>query len=439
VAPLAPPVVPERPTPAPARVRRPERERVEAGVHVYRLATGMPVLIRQRVGAPMTYAGVFALGGGSAESAPIGGRTLMMARTALKGTRQRSAVQIAEDGELLGGSVSSSVGSDVFGWSISVPRAHLAAALDLLADVTQHPTFAAQALDTERAVALAELHAITDDMYRYPMRLAMQAAFPRHPYGVPALGTEESLGAQRPEDLARWHAEHVLAGTTVVAVVGDGEPEELAQLVARHFDQLRFREAAPVPVPQWPDQLVTLAESRDKAQTALVLVWPGPTRADPERFDLGVLAGIASGLGGRLFEELRDKQSLCYTVSAFPAERRVAGTFSAYIATSPVQEEVAREGLLRELARFRDEPVLPGELRRAQMYAVGTHAIRQQSGAAVMGEMVDAWMFGTLQELEQHDPRIMAVTADSILAVARRYLVPGRRVEGVVRGAGRTV
>ena len=422
-----------------AKGHPPAKDRVEAGVHVYRLASGVPVLVKSRPGSPLLYAGVYALGGCSSERREIGGRTLLMARTALKGTTRRNAVQIAETGELLGGSVTAMVGGDSMGWSISVPVAHAGAALELLSDVVQHATFAAEALETERAVALAELASLTDDMYRYPMRLAAQAAFGEHPYGVPALGSEQSLRSHSSADLAAWHRDIVLSGSTVIALVGDGDPDTLAAMAADRFDELRFRDAAPLASPSWPATVVALEESREKAQTALVLSWPGPSRTDPQRFDIEILAGIASGLGGRLFEELRDRQSLCYTVSAFPGERRVAGTFNAYIATSPAQEQVAREGLIRELARFRDEPVLPDELLRAQMYALGTHAIRQQSGGAVMGEVVDAWMFGALAELNEYEARVRGVSAASIRDVAVRYLEPARRVEGIVRGVGKTV
>jgi zinc protease len=417
----------------------PTREREESGVRVYRLASGVPVVIRRRPGSPLLYAGVFSLGGASAEHAEIGGRTLLMARTALKGTQRRNAVQIAEDGEMLGGSVGAVVGGDSLGWTISVPARHTSAAIELLADVSQHPTFEAQALETERAIALSDLAALHDDMYRYPMRLATQAAFRGHPYGVPSLGTETSLRAQTREDLERWHASQLLDASSVVAIVGDGDPDELAAIAARHFRRLRFAVSPPLRVPTWPDHLIETVEQREKAQTALVMSWPSPSRADAARFDVAILSGIASGLGGRFFEELRDKQSLCYTVIAFSSERRAAGTFNAYIATSPEKEGVAREGLLLELDKLREAPVGDEELRRAQMYAIGAHAIRQQSGGAVLGELVDAWMFGSLRELDEYESRVRAVTARGIQDTAQRYFEPSRRVEGIVRGVGKQV
>ena len=125
-----------------------------------------------------------------------------------------------------------------------------------------------------------------------------------------------------------------------------------------------------------------------------------------------MIASVASGLGGRFFDELRDKRSLCYTVNAFAADRRLAGMFGAYIATSPEQENAARDGLLAEFRRLREEPVTAEELERAQTYALGTHAIRQQSGGAVLSDVVDAYLFGSLADLAEHDARVRAVTPE---------------------------
>jgi zinc protease len=420
--------------------RRALREREEAGVIVYRLDSGVPVVVKRRAGGTsLTYAGVFAIGGPSLENMDIAGRTLLMARTAVKGTSSRTAVQIAEAGEMLGGSVGASVGSESVGWSISVPTAHAAAALELLSDVAQQPTFGTEALETERAVALADLATLRDDMYRYPMRLAMMTAFAGHPYGVPSLGSPDSLRAQSAEELRRWHRDRFLSASTVIGFVSDADPDDLADLAARHFGHLRYGNPPDVPPVRWPDAAIESSEQREKAQTAMVLAWPAPLRTDESRFDLAMLAGVASGLGGRFFEELRDKQSLCYTVQAAAGERRAAGTFHTYIATSPEKEAAARQGLLREIEKLREAPVTPAELDRAKTYAIGVHQIRQQSGGAVLGEIIDAWLFGALRELEEFPARVRAVTATAIRDTARQYLDPGRRVEGIVRGVSKTV
>jgi zinc protease len=309
----------------------------------------------------------------------------------------------------------------------------------LLSDVVQHPTFDEDVLETERTVAIADVVAARDDMYRYPMRLATQAAFSGHSYGMPPSGTEETLRSLTRDQVREWHASEALNSASVIAIVGDGDPDELAAIAARGFTELKHREPRVIEPPSWPRTITTSVEPRDRAQTALVVLFPSPTRNDPDRFSVDMIATVASGLGGRFFDELRDKRSLCYTVAAFANDRKLAGTFVSYIATSPQQEDAAREGLLAEFRRLREEPVTTEELTRSQTYMIGAHAIRQQSGGAVLGEMVDAYLFGSLGELVEHDDRVRAVTTESMQRVAEKYFDQSRRVEGVVRGTGKQV
>jgi zinc protease len=410
-----------------------------AGVRVYRTSAGVPILVRHKPGAGLVHFGVYGLGGAIEEGETRAGLGTLLARTALKGTRRRSAAIIAEEGELLGGSVSGVAGVESFGWSISVPSKHARAALELLADVVTNAAYPEEAFETERAIAVADLVALRDDMYRYPMRLAGTTAFAGHPYGVPVSGTEESLRRIAVDELRAWHGARVVRSHSLIAIVGDLDADDVASLAARELRELAPADPPRLARPVWPTSVRTTAEERDKAQTALAILFPSPARDDDDRFAAAMLAGVASGLGGRFFEQLRDKNSLCYTVHAFQAERQVAGTFAAYIATSPEKESVARDGLLREFEKLRVDPVTAEELSRAQTYAIGTHAIRQQSGGSVLSDVVDAWLFGDLSELEEFESQIRRVTPERMRAVAERYFDPERRVEGIVRGVGRTV
>ncbi|HTR78626.1 MAG TPA: insulinase family protein, partial [Gemmatimonadaceae bacterium] len=144
------------------------------------------------------------------------------------------------------------------------------------------------------------------------------------------------------------------------------------------------------------------------------------------------------GLGGRFFDVLRDQRSLCYTVQVSVMQRTLAGAFVSYIATSPDKESAARDGLLAEFKRLRDEPVSADELARAQTYAIGALQISRQTGAAILGEVIDAWLCGDLADIDAREARIRSVTVEQMQAVARRYFDPDRRVEGVVRGSSRT-
>ena len=421
-----------------AKARGVDFEREEAGVRVYRTSAGVPILVRRKPGALVTHAGVLALGGARDEAVSQGGLTTVMVRSALKGAGLRSATQLAEALEMLGGSMGGSVGSESFGWSMSVPSRHTAMALGLLADVVQRPMLPDAAIETERTLVLADLASLHDDMYRFPLRLATEAAYPQHPYGAGTLGRESSLKALTAEQVRAWHAAELAGGATmVVAVVSGLEPDALAGDVARAFDTLRPGSGKPLDPPAWPAGRPVRAEERGKSQTALALAFPGPARGDADRIAAQLMMGVASGLGGRFFEELRDRHSLAYTVSAFTVERTLGGMFVGYIATSPEREDEARAGLIGQFAGLASAGVTTDELRRAQSYAVGTHAISRQSGAVLLAEVTDAWLFGRgLAEIDEYDGRVWAVTVDAIARVARTYLDPGWVVEGIVRGRG---
>ena len=410
-------------------------EAVISGVHVFRAPLGIPILVRVKPGAPIVHFGVFSGGGASEERLQNAGLTTLMTRAALKGTERRNAARIAADAEMLGGSISPGAGAESFGWSFSVPAAFLDEAVELLADVVQHPVFPAEGLEAERQVALADVATLRDDMYRYPMRLAVEAAYGTHTYGIPVMGTEESLRAINAGAVREWHRTYALSGASVLAIVGDVDPQAVATLLARHFNTLVPRADLPVTKPEWPRATAVNMTTRDKNQTAIAMAFQGPGRHDDERFAAMLAAGVSSGLGGRFFEELRDKQSLAYTIQAFPVERRASGMFLSYIATSPEKEDLARRGLLEDFRKLREELVTEAELTQAKTYALGTHAIRQQSGSAVLADMVDAWLHGVgLHELDEYEGQINAVSARGIRELAARCWDESRRVEGVVRG-----
>jgi len=438
-APLSPVEVADA-QPLDGATRVPRRRRVEADVHVFYTRQRVPILVRQRPGTPIVHLGLLSLGGTAREPLLLSGLSTLMTRAAVKGTARRTAESIAFESESLGGSISGSVSSDGLGWAFSVPTHNLAAAVDLLADVVLHPALSAETLDTERRIALSQLAQLRDDMSRYPARLATEAAYRSHPYARSSLGSEAGLRAVRVEDVRGWHESQILAGHCALAVVGDVEPPEAARLIAAGFDDLKFTKRRPVAIPGWVDHVTQRVEYRDKAQSALALAFPAPGRRDADRFASLLLATIASGLGGRFFDELRDRQSLAYTVHASHVSRLMGGMFLSYIAMSPEKEEAARQGLLREFAQLRQSPVSSDELERAQTYAIGTRAIAQQSGAVVLSEVIDAWVYGSgLGELDEWEAHIRAVTAEDIQRLANTYFDETRRVEGIIRGTGRLV
>ncbi len=250
----AQPFVAPSPAPeSPALVLSPVAlDREEAGVRIYRTAAGVPVLVKRRAGSPLMHVGVFAAGGASDENEESAGLTSLMTRTAVKGTAKRRAEQIAEEAESLGGSVSAHAGAEQLGWSISVPSQHGAAAMALLADVVLNANFPAGALETERAVAIADLALMRDDMYRWPMRLLVSAAFAGHPYGIPSSGYEHTLAALDAGRLRAWHRVRVISGATAIAIVGDVDADDAAARAAVLFAGLGAGRPGALDAPAWP-------------------------------------------------------------------------------------------------------------------------------------------------------------------------------------------
>ena len=415
-------------------------ERVEDGVHVYALDQGgARIIIKPRTTAPLVSISIACMGGVVSERAANAGMTGLMARTSVKGTRHRSGVQLAEETEALGGGIAPGVGSDMLDWSLSVPSRHFERALDLLLETALEPAFAAEDAERERKITLSDLEQLRDDMYQYPMRLALSAAFSGHPYGFAIADVEQSIRGADLATLHTWHARHVLRGAPHIFVVGDiAAPDAIAaHIAARLGDRVHDPAGVDALATHWPTAATTHIEQRDKAQTALVLAFPGPPRNHPDVYALDLLSAAISGLGGRLFEELRSKRSLAYAVSASAMPRWLGGAYVAYIGTAPEREAEARDGLLRELQRATEMPLEDDELERARRYMIGAHQIRQQTHSRQLSDLAGAILLGEgLAELRAYEQRLQSVTAEQVREVAERWLVEGRVVEAVVRGSG---
>lgn len=436
-APGIAPLEPSRP-PTPASMpalHTAHIERVVDGIHVFRSRAGLPILVKLRPGAALAHIGGFIAGGVIEESPLQSGLSTLTARAMLRGTARRDATRFAEEAERLGGSFAASVGTESMQWSIGVPTDRLGDAATLLAELWLEPAFPDDGVEAERAIALASLGSLRDDMYRQPMRLAAEIAWPGHPYGRSTLGTEDSVRGFDTRALRDWHAAKIRRGFATVAVVGDVDPQRTADEIAARFDGVTLAQRPSTPRPRWPQQGGAGVERRDKKQTALAILFDGPARDNPLRFEAELLGGVASGLGGRFFEELRDRQSLAYAVLVRPYVRAAAGTFAAYIATSPDKEERARAGILAEFEKLREALVSEEELERARRYAVGAWQIRQAGGSAVLADLAEAYLWGSLEELARYPQDLARVTPEGMRALAAEWFDPARRIEGVVRGS----
>jgi len=417
---------------------KPARHLVTRSAETCRVSLpGLEILVRRKAGAPLANIRLHRRRS-APEGAGVAGIGLLAVRSAVRGAGGLDAAALASAFEQLGGAVSGSASAEAFGFGTTVLVDHLHRAVDLLAQVLWQPAFAEATVAVERETLVHEAHQVADDMMRYPFQLAMGAAFGDQGYGVPAGGTPAALAGLDPASLRTW-LEHELKGDAgALIVVGDIEPEGTALELAERFEGL----AAAAPVAPWPLSSVGNPPAeplrlvdRVRKQTAIATVFPGPSRLEGTRHAAEVWAAAAGGLGGRLFEALRDRRSLAYTVVASSWQRLGAGALLTYIATSPEREAEAREQMQLELESFRTEGVTPDEFSRAVAYLAGQAQVARQTGADLAAELLDAWMAGDdLATLEDPAGPYLRVTQAEVHEVLRIGLDSARRVEGVVRG-----
>ncbi|HEV8196705.1 MAG TPA: pitrilysin family protein [Gemmatimonadales bacterium] len=398
---------------------------------------GVDLLIGRKPGVPLVSIGVYRRRT-VRDTVRAAGLSALAVRSAVRGAGGMDPAGLALAFERLGGGLSPHVSADWFGFGTSVLSDQASEGAGLLHTVLHAPEFTEAEVVLERGTLTDEVAQVADDMLRFPLQLALRAGFGDSGYGLPVQGLLESVPTLSDGMVRGWHACELAFGRTAVVAVGDLEPERFAERLAGWFGGDPPRESAPiVDAGRWREagDPAVVAVERAKRQTGLAMLFPGPSRTDPDRYAAMVWSAIASGLGGRLFHALRDSKSLAYTVIASSWQRAGAGALVLYLATSPEREDEARDALLHELGRFREEPPDRAELVRAISYLSGQAQVQRQTAAGVAGEVAESWLMGTgLEELADPAAGFKRVTAEAVRELAQRYLDPGLRVEGIVRG-----
>ncbi|MFQ6115513.1 MAG: M16 family metallopeptidase, partial [bacterium] len=410
---------------------------VDKEVARYVLSNGLTLLIKENHQIPLVAAGIYAKGGRSTEGSDNSGISGLTVRSALKGTRSRSASDIALEIEKLGSSILPANDADYFGFSMNILSKHFNAGWQILADIITEPTFPAEEVAKEKENALARILKQKDDMVRYPIELLYSALFKNHPYGLPALGNHESIETLAPEDLYTWHRQHFTPKNMTAVFVGDVETDSLKDLVENSFDELESlpnrhcNNLNPIEL----SEVEVKFEQRDKEQTALALGFSGPKITENDYYPLTVLQNVISGLGGRFFEELRGRQTLAYDVTAFLVSQALGGAFLSYIATSPENEDSAKNGLLREFEKLTKEPITEKELKQAIRYTTGTYQIGLETYRAQMFLYARNEILGKgIEEVADFSQKVEKVTREEIFEASRKYFNLNRYAMGIVRG-----
>jgi zinc protease len=387
---------------------------------------------------PLISFGIFYPGGRLYESDKNAGITELMLRSAIRGTQRFNSADISRRLENAGARIQSVNEADFFGYVIDGISGKMDQALEILMDILQNPSFQEDEVAHEKALQLARIKRLRENNYSYPVHLFMQTLFGDHPYARPSIGSEESLAALTRTDLEGWFKTNQRQLVPLIVIVGDAQGTGLVASIADALtnEDLHERDIASLPGPSLAREMKETVEVVPRQQTALVHGFPGVTRAGADRFALIVLENIVSGLGGRFFDAIREKQGLAYTVRTSNVFLAKGGAVFTYTAFSPENEAKVKESLEKEIQRLRTEGVTPEEVRKAVAYSIGEHEIGLQTRAGLVLQYARSIYAGSgIQDVMNFAAEIRRVTPDRVKTAAATYLDPAGLRVAVVRGA----
>ncbi len=344
-----------------------------------------------------------------------------------RGTESRSALEFARQTEGLAAEIDGFSGRNSIGLTLDCLSENLEPALDLFAEALQSPRLDPEEIERERRETLAALERREDRLGQQAFQLFSKTEFEEHPYRLTVLGERDAIEAVDAGALRDHQARLIRADRAAIALVGEIDPEKAVRAVEDRLGQLpsggdAFEVAAPA------RRAVGVRESelvKDRAQAHLVVGFRGVQIDDPDRHALELISQILAGQGGRLFLELRDRQSLAYTVSASNVEGLAPGYFSIYIATAPDKMEKARHGIFEEVDRLISQAPPEEELARAIRFGTGSFAIDSQRSHGRAAHIALDSIYGLGPDhADAYPARVAALTADDVLRVAQRIFRP---------------
>ncbi|HUM15926.1 MAG TPA: pitrilysin family protein [Candidatus Nitrosotalea sp.] len=389
------------------------------------LPNGVTILVRENPATPVVAVSLFVRVGSRWETEEDAGITHLLQQVMLKGTTTRSALQIAEAAEGLGGGVSASADMDFSEIRATALARNWKMMLELVADVALRPTLPASEIDGERRAMLTALRSRQDQPFPLAMDTILGRVYGNHPYGRPVLGRAAALERINRDTLLTHYQRFYRAPRMILAVSGDITVREVVAEATRLFGDAPAGAGEPDPA------LPTAAARADRtvlvkpaAQAQVLVAFLAPPTSHPDYAAVKVLAtALGGGMAGRLFTEVRDKQGLAYSTGGSYPSRLGPGVFFTQLGTAPANQARAEAAMLAELDRIRRDPVSSTELARAKAYLLGQFALDRRTNARL------AWYDAFFEALgmgpdfaDRYARAVEVVTADDVQRVARTYL-----------------
>ena len=354
-----------------------------------------------------------------------------------KGTETRTARQIAEEMDAVGGQLNAFTGRDCTCFYAKVIDEDLELAVDILADLVLHATMDETELEKERGVILEEIAMDEDSPEDLVHDLLQTAQFGTQSPGQPILGPAEQVEAYTREDLLAFRSKHYAPKETVVALAGNYDPEQALAWVTKYFGGWQ-NDIPPVETPDWHVRTgVNAAKEKDSEQMHICLGFPGAAYATDGVYPLAVANNILGGaMSSRLFQRIREELGLAYSVYSYPNTYKGVGTFGLYAGVSPKNAELVLSEIRAELRKFLDEGITEKEFRDSVTQLRSGYLMGLESPSARMQGLGRSTLLrGKPTSHEETIARIEAVTMDKVMEVAREVLSQEPCIAIVGKGA----
>ena len=403
-------------------------------VHKEILPNGLVVLTEPMEHVHSVSVGIWLRSGSRREPAEINGISHFIEHMVFKGTQRRTAEDIAREIDRLGGMLDAFTSKEMVCFNTRVLDEHLAKAFDILADIVLEPKFAAEDIAREQSVVLEEIRMTQDNPEDLVHELFTQNFWHPHALGRPILGTPETVSTFTRETLQKWFQQSYAPNRLVITAAGHLTHEQLMELVSARFSKLPraedgFTDPKPVPSPH-----ITLRTKSELEQVHVCLGVPSLPLTDRRRFSVSVMNNIlGGGMSSRLFQNIRERQGLAYSIFSDLNSYRDVGVLSVYAGTSLDTADKVVQSVIGELHKMRDEPIEQEELRRAKDHLKGATLLALEGSGARMSNLARYHMYFdrhfTSKELIV---MLEAVTAEEVQQIAQEIFQPGRIAASVV-------
>ena len=411
--------------------------RVTAGeIQKFELANGLRLLVREDERLPLVAMSAVFRCGLLAETAETNGITRLTAKMLLKGTANRTAEQIADELEAVGGEIVAHAGNNSLAINLEVTQPDLALGADILADVLLNSTMPERAVAREKEIQLAKIREAEEQPLTVARSILRAALFPNHPFALRSLGSPQSVKGLSSKDLLAFRDRFVVGRNGVIAVFGHVKAAEVRQLLDQKLGTMTQGEQAlnKAPAPRPLSKRKTVEAERDKMQAVLMLGYQSVDVFDPDRYALELIDEASSDMGSRFFIRIREQMGLAYFVGAGQVQALVPGFFAFYLGTDPERIGEVKEALLEEVHKLAKEGLTEVELSRAKKKLIGQQQIANQSNSAFayMSALDELYGLG-FDRYKELEAKVNAVSTSDIKRVAQKYFSRQPHVLAIVR------